>query len=190
MSRHITLVSLAITACATLIPIRVNAATLTVVNDATLTVTPLGSLQKQTGDSISFRFSLNPSGATHNSIIPRLLNFSYDNSELSFAPPNNQNPIYVSGTQTTFEIVYTQTIVDLTFKVLQPRKDGRSDLFEAFAWYEIKNSTGNSNPKATFFANGSFDVEPVPEPLTIFGTAIGLGCGVLLKRKSFKKTVS
>ena len=30
----------------------------------------------------------------------------------------------------------------------------------------------------------------VPEPLTIFGTAIGLGCGVLLKRKSSKKKKS
>jgi hypothetical protein len=30
----------------------------------------------------------------------------------------------------------------------------------------------------------------VPEPLTIFGTAIGLGCGVLFKRKSSKKTLS
>ncbi len=27
----------------------------------------------------------------------------------------------------------------------------------------------------------------VPEPLTIFGTALGLGCGVLLKRNSSKK---
>jgi hypothetical protein len=31
--------------------------------------------------------------------------------------------------------------------------------------------------------------QPVPEPLTIFGTTIGLGCGVLFKRKSSKKTV-
>jgi hypothetical protein len=30
----------------------------------------------------------------------------------------------------------------------------------------------------------------VPEPLTIFGTATALGCGVLFKRKSSKKTVS
>jgi hypothetical protein len=36
-----------------------------------------------------------------------------------------------------------------------------------------------------------FDVvpktEPVPEPLTIFGTAIGLGCGVLFKRNLLKR---
>ena len=32
--------------------------------------------------------------------------------------------------------------------------------------------------------------EPVPEPLTIFGTATALGCGVLFKRKSSKKIVS
>ena len=190
MLRHIISVSLAMTACAALIPLKVNAATLTVVNDATLTVTPLGTLRKKTGDSIAFRFSLNPSGATTNSITPRLLNFTYDNSELSFEPPNSQNPINVSGTQTTFEIVNTQTIVDLSFKVLQPRKDGQSDLFNAFAWYEIDNSTGNSDQKTTFFAQGSFDVEPVPEPLTMFGTATALGCGVLFKRKSSKKTVS
>jgi hypothetical protein len=188
MLRHIISVSLAMTACATLIPIKVNAATFTVVNYATLTVTPLDTLRKKTGDSIKFRFSVTPSGITNNSITPQFLSFTYDNSELSFEPPNSQNPLNVSGTETAFQIVNTQTIVDLTFKVLQPRKDGQSDLFDAFAWYKLDDSTGDSDLKTTFIADGSFDVEPVPEPLTMFGAAAALGYGAIFKRKYSKNT--
>jgi hypothetical protein len=75
MLRHIISVSLAIATCATFIPTKVSA--------ASLTVTPIGTLQKQRGESITFRFSFNP--APENGAI-KLLNFSYDNSELSFDP--------------------------------------------------------------------------------------------------------
>jgi hypothetical protein len=44
-------VSLAMTACATLIPTKANA--------ATLTVTPVGTLQKNPGESITFIVALN-----------------------------------------------------------------------------------------------------------------------------------
>jgi hypothetical protein len=84
------------------------------------------------------------------------------------------------------EIVNTQNIVNLVFDVLQPRKDGQSDLFDAFAWYQI----GNSDSRTTLVANGSFDVEPVPEPLTMLGAAAALGYGAILKRKSSKNTES
>jgi hypothetical protein len=52
MLRHIISVSLAMTACATLIPTKANA--------ATLTLTPVGSLQRNPGDSIEFILTLNP----------------------------------------------------------------------------------------------------------------------------------
>ena len=176
MLRHIISVSLAMATCATFIPTKVSA--------ASLTVTPIGTLQKQRGESITFRFSFNP--APENGAI-KLLNFSYDNSELSFDPTQSIiNFISIRDTETIVEIVNTQNIVNLVFDVLQPRKDGQSDLFDAFAWYQI----GNSDSRTTLVADGSFDVEPVPEPLTMLGAAAALGYGAILKRKSSKKTVS
>jgi len=176
MLRHIILVSLAMTACATLISTKANA--------ATLTVTTSDTLRKKNGDSIIFEFSFNP--GPENGQIQRL-NFQYDNSELSFDPSKTLN---VLGTDTTVEFANTQPIAKLTFNVLNPRKDGQSDLFSAFAWYQITDNSGNSQVIATSFANGSFDVEPVPEPVTIFGTATALGCGALFKRKFSRKTLS
>jgi len=181
MLRHIISVSLAMTACAAFIPTKVNA--------ATLTVTPNGTLRKQPNDSITFRFSFNP--APENGVL-QSLNFRYDNSELSFVPGQSTVDFItiISTTETIVQLANTQNIVNLTFNVLQPRKDGESDLFAAFALYEIRDSNSNSRVESTLIADGSFDVEPVPEPLTIFGTATALGCGVLFKRKSSKKTVS
>jgi hypothetical protein len=184
MLRHIISVSLAMAACAALIPTKVNA--------ATLTVTPSDSLQKKTGDSITFSFLFNPAPENATNLVKlQSLNFSYDNSELSF--DHSQSFVaftdtIVNGTPTIRGFVNnTQTIVSLTFNVLQPLKDGKSDLFDAFAWYQI----GDLDPrvKTTLIADGSFDVEPVPEPVTIFGTATALACGFLFKRKSSKKTV-
>jgi hypothetical protein len=179
MLRHIISVSLAMTACATLIPTKVNA--------ATLTVTPVGTLQKNPGDSITFLLSLNPIAS--NPLPPdtpnrNLINFQtfiyeYDGNELSFSgasgllPPNTL-------------ISNTRTIVELTFNVLQPVRDGNSDLFNAKAYYN--DSTGVF--RETSIAPNVVDVVPVPEPLTIFGTVTGLGCGALFKRKFSKQKES
>jgi hypothetical protein len=188
MMRHIILVSLAMAACATLLPTKVNA--------ASLTVTPIGTLRKQPNDSITFTFSFNP--APENGVL-QSLNFRYDNSELSFVPGQNivdfitTSPT-ISPTETIVQLSNTQNIVNLTFNVLQPRKDGKSDLFEAFATYVNQIPNSNSQVRTTLIANGSFDVEPVaepvPEPVTMLGAATALGYGAILKRKSSKKTVS
>ena len=182
MLRHIISVGLAMAACATFIPTKVNA--------ASLTVTPIGTLQKQPNDSITFTFSFNP--APQNGVL-QSLNFRYDNSELSFVPGQNivdfitTSPT-LSPTETIVQLSNTPNIVNLTFNVLQPQKDGKSDLFEAFATYVNQIPNSNAVVTATLIADGSFDVEPVsepvPEPLTMFGTAIGLGYGAILKRKS------
>jgi len=74
--------------------------------------------------------------------------------------------------------------IGIRFDVLTPVKDGISDLFDAKVFYEENGLQGE-----TPFASGA-DVVPVPEPLTIFGTATAFGCGVLFKRKFSKKTVS
>jgi hypothetical protein len=70
MLRHIMSVSLAMTACATLIPTKANA--------ATLTVTPVGTLQKKPGESITFIVALNQAPSTGNVLRFIFLDFNYD----------------------------------------------------------------------------------------------------------------
>lgn len=180
MLRYIISVSLAMAACATFIPTKVNA--------ASLTVTPIGTLQKQPNDSITFTFSFNP--APENGVL-QSLNFSYDNSELSFVPGQSSVDFTtISTTETIVQLANTQNIVNLIFNVLQPQKDGESDLFDAFATYVNQIPNSDAQVRTTLIADGSFDVEPVPEPLTMLGAATALGYGAILKRKSSKKTVS
>src|SRR4028118_1701336 len=79
MLRHIISVSLAMTACAALIPTKANA--------ATLTVTPIGTLLKNPGESITFIVSLNPAPFEgFDSFTFKGLFYDYDGNELSFNP--------------------------------------------------------------------------------------------------------
>jgi len=54
----------------------------------------------------------------------------------------------------------------------------------------ISDSSGSVIDDGTYFGSDFVTSTTVPEPLTIFGTATALGCGVLFKRKSSKKTLS
>ena len=173
MLRHIMSVSLAMTACATLIPTKANA--------ATLTVTPVGTLQKQPGESITFIVALNQAPSTGNVLKFIFLDFNYDDSELS----PSVNGINLEPPNTP--VNNTKTIARLTFDVLRPVKDGMSDLFNVRAIYRDGESAVS---QLTSIAPGVVDVVPVPEPLTIFGTATALGCGALFKRKSSKNKKS
>ena len=160
------------TACATLIPTKVNAATLTII--------PGGEIQKKPGDSIEFTFVLTPAPGSVG--IFRGLGFGWDTTEL-FLPLNGGGGDFVLATGSL--INNTTTVVRRTFNVLTPVKDGINDI-GAFAFYNELDSLENST--RIIGANGP-DVVPVtvPEPLTIFGTATALGCGAFFKRKSFKK---
>jgi hypothetical protein len=171
MLRHIISASLAMTACATLIATKANAVSLTLV--------PVGILKRNPGDSIQFILALNPAPNTNsdNPIQFLGLAFGHDGDELSLVT----HEVFVSHFT---PINNTRTIARLTFNVLQPVKDGIGDISAAVD-YQQENSV-----TALVFTNENLDVEPVPEPLTIFGTATALGGGVLLKRKSSKKTVS
>jgi hypothetical protein len=173
MLRHIISVSLAMSACATLIPTKANA--------ATLTVTPIGSLQKNPGESITFIFSLNPAPFIGNTFTFQSLSYRWDQNELSFDPDRS------TEVPRDFRLNGTTTIARVTFDVIRPIRDGSSDLFNAYASYqESEFDLITRTPNAT----GNFDVQPVPEPLTIFGAATALGYGAILKRKSSKKIVS
>ena len=61
---------------------------------------------------------------------------------------------------------------------------------ELYTLLLINDSSGSVIQDGTFFGSDFVTSTTVPEPLTIFGTATALGCGVLFKRKSSKKTLS
>ncbi len=193
MLRQILSVSLAITACASLIPTSANA--------ATLTVLPSGEIPKKVNDSIEFSFYFDPiwsdpepgvsSGLLGITLFDLL--FDYDKEELRLrgtVEPINRSVSYRP---------YPYTIASYTFDVLKPIKDGKPDLFNARISYTEYYSTATIYNLTTPITFGG-DVVPVPEPsipvsepsttvpepLTIFGTATALGGVILLKRKSFK----
>jgi hypothetical protein len=176
MLRHIISVSLAMTACATLMPIKATA--------ATLTVTPRGEIPQNVGDLVQFTVTLNPSPSNSNSFILRALRFAYDRNELSLRyllPIVKENDEVIDRTVPT-------NIAFFTFNVFNPvQEDSRDSYIERDFYVEVDYQEGGA--LGTAYGYGG-NVVPVPEPLTIFGTATALGCGVLFKRKSSKKTVS
>jgi hypothetical protein len=162
------------TACATLIPTRANA--------VSLTFLPIGSLQRNPGDEIQFILALNPAPITDIDDPIQFLDLivAYDGDELSLLKDERLIEVFTP-------VNNTRTIARFTFNVLQPVKDGIGDI-AALVEYQREDFVINSVISTE--NNEGLDVQPVPEPITIFGTATALGCGVLFKRKSSKKTVS
>jgi hypothetical protein len=165
-------VGLAITAYVTFMPTKASAATLTV------TTVPVDQIQAMPGDFLTFIYKFTPSTPVR--LVATV--FGYDSKELSFVAefPNPPVPI--------FTIINEPITISRIYKVLTDVKDGQSDTFGAI-YYNDLDQFGNIiglNSNSTL----GDDIVPVPEPLTIFGTATALGCGVLFKRKSSKKTVS
>jgi hypothetical protein len=168
----VSLASLAITACASLIPIKANA--------ATLTATSVGTLVKNPGDSITFILTFTPTPLDPSVTRISALSYSYDDSELSLTQQLIDNlGIPING---------TSIIVRLTLDVLRPVKDERSDFFNITAFYQV------GLVSETVTASEVLDVVPpqesVPEPLTMLGAATALGYGAILKRQSFKNKKS
>jgi hypothetical protein len=182
MLRQIVLTSLAMTTCATFTSTKVNAATFN--NPPTLTVFTEDSLQKEQGQSITFKVSFNPMLGDSAAVTFSSLTFAIDDNELSY---NLNSWIAPAGTQ----IGASTTVANLIFDVLPPKpvKDGQSDI----SWATLVFFADVEGIQLPFVVGTipSLDVvPPVPEPLTIFGTFTGLGCGILFKRKSSKKKKS
>jgi hypothetical protein len=164
------------TACGSLIPASANA--------ATLTVLPSGEIPKKVNDSIEFIFNFDPTlrGRMLGVTLFDLL-FDYDKDELRLR--GTIEPINGS-------LSFPYTIARYTFDVLKPIKDGKPDLFNARISYREHYPTLTTSIFETPITFGGDVVPvpepstPVPEPLTIFGTATALGGVILLKRKSFK----
>ena len=175
MLRHIVSLSLAMTACATFMPSKAMAATLTII--------PVGEIQKNRGDIVEFIFAFTPPPPSPGrSILFRSLTYNWDGSELSL----RTSAVIKRDTA----ITNTTTVGRISFDVFNPPvKDGKSDLFDAKVNYEDFSIIFPSFPDETPIASGA-DVVPVPEPLTIFGTVTALGYGAILKRKYSKNTES
>ena len=190
MLRRILPVSLVMTACAALIPTKVNAVTLTIDS------TPSGISREITakpGDLITFTYKVVLDNTTNN-IVPKILFSDFDKTELSpFAAlewlvPVGRPIAYIPGnfpTSTT-----TVSIATLRLKVDKPVKDTRPDVWGTLTFDEDNATTNQIYTDFKLPGNGS-DVVPqqsVPEPLTMLGAAAALGYGAILKRKYSKNT--
>ena len=176
MLRHIASVSLVMTVCAALMPIKAGA--------ATLTATPLGEIPAKRDDSIEFSFTFTPTPST--AVLIKGFSLVRDRSELSAS--TGGTPLVV-GTLTDRPITFTSN-----HTVLTPVKDAIGDLPDlsvsvVFDEYRSVGTELITLPNLPISARAG-DIVPVPEPLTMFGTATALGYGVIFKRKSSKKTVS
>ena len=158
-------------------------------NAISLTFEPVGEVLVKPNDSILFNVNLEPSDQTLLGIIFRDLQYKPDDIELSLDLTSKEWKDTLFGPNSV-----TTTIANLRFNVRRGvKKDegGVGNLSEVLAVYDIVDSKGVVIQSGlTISSNDRVDVLPVPEPLTIFGTATALGCGVLFKRKSSKKTVS
>jgi len=190
--RYIFSLSLAMAACATFMPIKVNA--------ATLTVLPAGDeIPLRMGDVVEFIFELTP--ALNSTVRITGWNHGYDSTELSLV----SSVVGYLVSEDTLITTKTPILSHLYRINTLPLKDGIRDAYLGVR-YDEQGPSGNFTG---LFVNvdggdvvwlqpvsdnvdtgGVVSPQPVPEPLTIFGTAIGLGCGVLFKRKSSKKIVS
>jgi hypothetical protein len=174
MLRHIVSVGLAMTACAALIPTKVNA--------ASITFLPVGTLEKNPGDSIAFILILDPSslanpGQARSVTLLDIFFPTFDTDELSFNPRDSYQVV-----DDTI-ISSTTTIARFVFDVRKPVKDGKGDVSTTVK-YQDRLTTIYDPTKP------EYDVVPVPEPLTMFGAAAALGYGAILKRKYSKNTES
>jgi hypothetical protein len=183
MLRRIVPLSLAMTVCVSFIPTKANAATLTLLPVDYQTLSRPETLQKKTGDLIAFALTLNPASSFGGVDAVHIINISedYDSTELS-RPAGRVHYKIGNGYQFSTEKV----IAYFFFEVNKPVKDGLADI-TATVTYQVNRESIFSY---TFTDNSSLDVQPVPEPLTILGAATALGYGVILKRKSSKKTGS
>lgn len=159
-------------------------------NAVSLTLAPVGTLEKKPGDAITFTISLDPMGSKI--WFQKWTHFSYNSDELAI-----DNSLGAFAMEENTLLSGIEVIARVSFRVLEGvRKDGITDFSDAIVTYnrydptvfgEIVQETVVSEPNIIDVVPAS---EPVPEPLTIFGTATALGYGAILKRKPFKKTVS
>jgi len=181
----VSLASLAMTACASLIPIKANAVSLIFVRPQDSPNTP-NNLQRKPGDLIAFLMLFDIGSFRIPSYIQDY-SIDYDRTELSLVQTINQvGPNYESTTETI--------LASYIFEVLESVvKDGQGDI-SATVNYRVPRYYTTPERFVSISTGRVYDIEPVsepvPEPLTILGAATALGYGVILKRQYFKNKKS
>ncbi len=182
MLRQIVLASLAMTTCATLIPIKADA--------AFLTFTRRGPVLAKEKDLITLRVSLDPEinpEKPENSLL-QLTSFKYDydrfelklvSEEILYAEPPKKQGISLIDRTREIAVIIFEARKDLVADLGNPY----GDFYDLEAGYEVVIT---KVPGIAKVKEDTVDIVPIPEPLTIFGTATAFICGTLFKRKSFK----
>jgi hypothetical protein len=163
------LVSLAMTACAIFIPTSADA--------ISLTFTPIDTVLRNPGESIRFKVIFDP-GPSASVIRPRAKYFlaDWDNNELEYQSSTYYYDSFIVVTE-------PKIIADVTFSVLPGViGDTRNDYYNVAVLYTTEDANGRQGPDQFVVSSNTVDVAPVPEPLTIFGSGMGLGLGVLFKK--------
>lgn len=175
----VSLASVVMTACASLMPTKANAASLILISKDDYRTT---TIRKNPGDLIEFLLRLEDIGI-RNPLEIKGISVDYDRTELSL--------VQIGFITTSSELLYHPTdVANYTFEVLESVvKDGKGDI-SATLNYRVPPSFTTPERFGSITTETLYDVEPVPEPLTIFGAATALGYGAILKRKSSKKKVS
>jgi hypothetical protein len=185
MLRHIALVTLAVTVSASIIPTKVNAATLGFRSSPRSIG---GELAANHDDLITVVYTLRL-GSDSKYVTPKRFTASRDSSELSsfaafqwLVPEGRPISYEETGGRNT-------DIGQVTYKVQNPVRTGRSDFWGTLTYDDYNYNVNDIIPNVESSAYGS-DVVPVPEPLTMLGASAALGYGVIFKRKYSKKTES
>jgi hypothetical protein len=182
MLRHIISVGLAMTACAALIPTKVNAAILTIESS------PAGGTRRQIpakrGDIIDFIFYLRAEPGNQS---VKVLGWEgtpyFDTNELEQVTPLQwEIPL-----DFTLNLEVRRIIATWKLKAKTPVQDTIPDISARLNFQEWN---GAEFEPGIAPASGSDVVpqQPVPEPLTMLGAAAALGYGAILKRKYSKNT--
>jgi hypothetical protein len=185
----VSLTSLAITACASLIPIKASAARLILIPVQPLDIR---AIQRNPGDSLEFILRLEEIGI-RNPVEIQGYSVDYDRTELSLV--QIVGPIRLNQLLT-----HPTDLARYIFEVLESVvKDGKGDIsatvnYRVPPYYttpeQFKSIGTGSLYDVEPIPESLTDVEPVPEPLTILGAATALGYGAILKRQSFKNKKS
>jgi hypothetical protein len=134
----------------------------------------------------------------HNNIIPinDPLNRTYGGDGLEFILGNGNISFLLRFMYPDSTVLNSLSLGDIFLQnavasqVLQFPLPSDGSFSEIFTLLLIYDSSGLVIQDGTFFGSDFVTSTTVPEPLTIFGTATALGCGVLFKRKSSKKILS
>jgi len=170
--------SLAMTACVTLISAKANAASVTFAMEG-------GNKPKEPGEWVSFIITLDPgkNKVWYKNISDK---FSFDGKELA-----HDSSKTVQHLKEDSLLIGPEVIATLAFSVREGvEKDDKTDLWDVEVFFKeeiLDKIVETSKVSETIIDVVPVPEQPTPEPLTMLGAAAALGYGAILKRESSKK---